>query len=310
MKMSKMNIRQLKILSLFLLALALTTQSPAQSPGQGKAPKEVITNASVIELVKLGLGESIIIEKIRQSECAFDTSIEGLKQLKAARVSDAIIQAMLAPKPSRPSPDSRPLGGSNFAVTPPASNSPKPSDADPQLQPGIYLQDKNGLREINPTTFSGTKGSYWGTALTYGIKKSRMRASVRGGSANTVIAQSRPTFYFYFDNSLASPGMAMSGMSFFGATSPAEFVLVKMDRKSNSREAVLMEFNSFGSSTGARDKDIQDFAFEKVRPGVFKVIPKESLDIGEYCFYYAGTPMGLGMAGGKLFDFSITLPAM
>ncbi len=312
--------QSLKIMRLFLLALVLVSHSSLIGGfgalgvyGQGKASKEVLTNATVIELVKLGLGDNVILEKIRQSECRFDTSVEGLKQLKAAHVSDALLQAMLSVPSAAASSNAQPLGQTGFPVTPPTATLAQPrttATTAPAHEPGIYLQEPTGLREINPTVFSGTKGSYLGAALTYGIKKSKIRASVRGASANTVVAQFRPTFYFYFDSSLAQPGMAMSGLSFFGASSPGEFVLVKMERKDNSREAVLMEFSAFGSSTGARDKDIQDFAFEKVQPGVFKVTPKANLEPGEYCFYYAGTPMGLGMAGGKLFDFSVRLPAM
>ena len=60
--------------------------------------------------------------------------------------------------------------------------------------------------------------------------------------------------------------------------------------------------------TGARDKDIVGYAFEKIRPGVFKVVPKTDLAPGEYCFFFAGTPQGFGFAGGKVFDFSIPKP--
>lgn len=86
--------------------------------------------------------------------------------------------------------------------------------------------------------------------------------------------------------------------------------MVKMERKNNSRETVLAEISAFGSSTGTRDKDIHDFSFEKIKPGVFKVVPRANLDVGEYCFYYAGAVGALGIAGGKLFDFSVTIPAM
>lgn len=166
------------------------------------------------------------------------------------------------------------------------------------------------MAEIHPSTFSSTKAGFMGTALTYGIKKSKVRAAVRGQSANTVIANSRPTFYFKFDDSPASGSLAMSSFSNFVATSPAEFVLIKMERKGNSREAVLMEVSAFGSSTGTREKDVVEFTFEKVKTGLFKVTPKARLDVGEYCFYHASSYGAAGLGGGKLFDFSVTLPAM
>lgn len=280
----------------FLTVVVLFSVAPVQSQSTN-ANKEALTNVKVIELVKLGLSETIVVEKIRQSECNFDTSTSGLAQLKGAKVSDAIIMAMMNPQNASAMPRS------TTNVSSPATGALVP----PEIQePGIYLNQDGSMSEINPTTFSGAKSSFFGTAMTYGIKKAKFRAIVRGSTANTIVNSKRPEFFFYFDRSNSNSGAAMAGFLAFGATSPAEFVLVEMSKKSNARESVLGEFNAFGSSMGARDKDIRELSFEKVKPGVFKVVPKVDLTPGEYCFYYAGTPVGLGFAGGKVFDFSVT----
>lgn len=281
---------QLLIALLIMLAGA---PARAQQPSAGQTTKEVLTNASVIELVKLGLSEALIAEKIRQSEHNFDTSVEGLRQLKAARISEALIREMMSPRAYGATP------------MPPVNDPSSNNKAVPTREPGIYAVDKGRVTQLQPTTFSGTKNNFMGAALSGGFAKSKVRASVRGASANLVLAESRPEFYFYFDEDLAAPGLAMTSFAGFSATSPAEFVLVKMERKSNSRETVLMEIGMFGSSTGARDKDIREFSFEKLRAGVFKVTPKAALDAGEYCFYFAGAAGAYGFAGGKLFDFSL-----
>ena len=70
--------------------------------------KEILTNAAIIELSQPGLGEAVIMEKIRQSECSFDTSISGLKQLKAAKVSDTLIALMMNPN-AKPAPQAAPI---------------------------------------------------------------------------------------------------------------------------------------------------------------------------------------------------------
>ncbi len=291
-----------------LLAAILALPASAQNAGGGQTKREVLTNASIIELVKLGLSDALVIEKIRQSERNFDTSVEGLRQLKGARVSEAVIREMMIPhSPGAAAPPT---------ATPPATananNAARQDESDPlaSREPGIYAANKGRLTQIHPTAFSGTKSNFLGTAFSYGLAKSKMRATVRGASANLSIAHLRPEFYFYFDEDMSAPGMAMTSFANFSATSPAEFVLVKMERKSNSRETVLMEFGAFGSSTGARDKDVREFTFEKLKSGVFKVTPKANLDPGEYCFYFAGAAGAYGLAGGKLFDFSVTLPAM
>lgn len=285
-----------------LLAVLLITlwsaPAAAQDARAGQTTNEVLTNASVIELVKLGLSDALIAEKIRQSEHNFDTSVEGLRQLKAAKVSEALIREMMSPR-----------AGVAAAPIVPANNAPADASSPPAREPGIYAVDKGRVTQLQPTTFSGTKSNFLGAAFSYGLAKSKVRASVRGAAANLVLDAARPEFHFYFDEDLAAPGLAMTSFAGLSATSPAEFVLVKMERKSNSRETVLMEVGMFGSSTGARDKDIREFSFEKLRAGVFKVTPKAALEPGEYCFYFAGAAGAYGFAGGKLFDFSLGPPA-
>jgi hypothetical protein len=274
----------------------------AQNAGAGQTQKEVLTNNSVIEMAKLGLSDALVIEKIRQSEQNFDTSVEGLRQLKIGRISDAVIREMMNSRSARPAPPA--------SAAPPAGSAGSTVDSGPLAaqEAGIYVMKNDQLTQLHPTIFSGTKSNFMKAAFSYGLAKSKMRATVRGASANLSLAQARPEFYFYFDEEMSAAGLAMTSFANFSAASPAEFVLVRMDRKNSSRETVLMEFGAFGSSTGARDKDVRDFSFEKVKPGVFKVMPKANLDPGEYCFYFAGVAGAYGLAGGKLFDFSITPP--
>jgi S1-C subfamily serine protease len=73
-----------------LLALSVAT-----SHGQPKA----LTNEDVTEMVALGLSDQVIIEKIRSASLTnFDTSVDGLKALKAAKISDAVLMAMISPR--------------------------------------------------------------------------------------------------------------------------------------------------------------------------------------------------------------------
>src|SRR5215469_7792699 len=58
--------------------------------------QEVMTNDSVITMVKAGLPDSVIIAKIRASERKFDTSTDGLVKLKTAKVPDSVIEAMIS----------------------------------------------------------------------------------------------------------------------------------------------------------------------------------------------------------------------
>ncbi len=266
--------------------------------------REVLTNVKIIELVRLGLGEDIIVEKIRQSQCQCDTSTAGLAKLQAAKVPNSIIMAMLnsasGDKPYSESGQDKPV------VKPTQTNTAKDiglsrSELSQMSEPGIYLNENGKITAIEPTIYSGTKANMLGTVFTYGIKKTKIRAVVRGKSANTQVSTARPEFYFLFSREYGNAASVMSGIGGYAATSPAEFVMVSMTIKENSREATMGSVSLYNSSTGASDKDIREFKFDKIKPGLYKVTPKIDLATGEYCFYYAGN----SGAGNKVFDFSV-----
>lgn len=54
-----------------------------------------LSNDNVIEMVTSGMSEFLIIQKIKTSECNFDTSIESLMKLVDAGVSEGIIAVMM-----------------------------------------------------------------------------------------------------------------------------------------------------------------------------------------------------------------------
>jgi hypothetical protein len=71
-------------------AAAAARASAPPSPGATK-----LTNVDVITMVAAGLSPAIITAKIAASDCAFDTSPEGLRQLKVANVPDALVLEMI-----------------------------------------------------------------------------------------------------------------------------------------------------------------------------------------------------------------------
>src|SRR6202030_4667852 len=89
-------LRPLSLLLALLLALPVWPQDAAKR----------LTNQDIIEMTNLNLSDDVIIAKIRSATGAdaskFDTSIDGLKALKAANVSDAVIKVMINPTPPPP----------------------------------------------------------------------------------------------------------------------------------------------------------------------------------------------------------------
>src|SRR5207237_4997029 len=67
-----------------------------------------LTNQDIVAMVSSGISEDVILAKIRATSAvgtgatSFDTSVEGLRELKAANVPDSIVKAMIDPTPAAP----------------------------------------------------------------------------------------------------------------------------------------------------------------------------------------------------------------
>ena len=283
------------------LTRMLTVCMLATSMCLGQQVVKKMTNEDITAMVALGLTDDVIIDKVHAAGATdFDTSIAGLTALKHAKVSDAVLRAMINPHPS--AVNSTLSTGQNTNPNDPAS----PHD------PGIYMyaETKDGLHMVilEPTVYSqGKSGGLFKSAITYGIAKMKWKAVVRGAHANVRNSDSKMAFYFYFEESNAG----LSHASFGGTTTPNEFTLLKFDEKNDSRETVVMQANAFGASSGTDEKATIAFDFTKLRPGVYKVVPKTPLKPGEYCFLSSSGigAYGAGSAGAsRLFDFAV-LPA-
>ena len=251
------------------------------------AADEKLTNASVVEMHKLGLGDGVVIDKIKSSACSFDLGVDALKQLKESGVSDAVIQAMIAAGSS-----TRPAMAANVG-----SAAGDPDDPQAAHETGIWLSQeidgKNKMTMLVPNTFDQVStGSGWGVGFGGTAK---MRSVLQGPHAELQIASSKPVFYFYFDKSGSSLSSATKV-----ATDPSDFVLVKMETHKQQRRLEIGKINLGGSKQGLSEKTMRPMQSERVADGIYKVSPAEDLSDGEYAFVYkANTSVG------KVFDFGI-----
>jgi hypothetical protein len=70
----------------------VANSSPVPSGAATSATQKAMGNADVIALAAAGLPDDIVIAKIHAASLTnFDTSLDGLKSLKAANVSDACV---------------------------------------------------------------------------------------------------------------------------------------------------------------------------------------------------------------------------
>jgi hypothetical protein len=235
------------------------------------AAEEILNNATVIELQKLSLGDGVILEKIKTSKCNFDTSLNGLKQLKEANVSSTVIQAMLATKSSGPQVSAPPASGD-------INNPAAPHTA------GVWMLESVGgknkmtqLKSEAPAEIS--RGGFIGP---WGIGKVAQTARLTGTESELQLTQRKPEFYIYFKN---------SSMEFSGAHGPQEIVLAQFtvlgkEAKSNANQRAVdvASQGAYGGTSGIDRKVTRPFEATQVAEDIYKIVPKDELAVGEYGF--------------------------
>lgn len=300
------NGRSMKYHLVILLTLLSFSLSRAQEP---------LTNDSVVKMVKAGISEDVILSMVKTQPAKYTVTPDQLIALKVAGVPDKVVAAMV---------DKSAGGGATAAgmsttqasgATPAAGTVAAGDSNDPMAahDSGIYLysKDRNGeykLTVLEQAAYQGSKtGGMLGTALTYGIKKAKMKAVIPGQHASIRTPDAEPVFYFYFEDKAA--GLGKGGFGSGSVSNPNQFALVRLDVTKSSRETIIGEFGALGASSGTNEKSMVAFKSERLRNGLYKVVPNGPLDSGEYCFLVSQMNMGAygaGAAGAtQLFDFGV-----
>lgn len=262
---------------------------------EGATLRKRFTNLDVIEMAKLGLSEDIIITKIRQAYDAgpasvnFDTTLEGLKALKAANVPDSVIKVMINPAPAQPTI----VAGAN------------PISVDPNLPPpevGVYWRDQGKFVLVQGQAVTNTKtGGKAGSFFTDGLRNQHWDATIEGHTSKNVVRDRQPIFYLYVPDGDDS----------------SDYQLIKLNKKSDHREFQIGSFGGIrgGKSGVQKDKEVS-FHAEHLGIRVYKITLDEAIKPGEYAFFM-GTGQSNTMAGarggnrsggaasGRVWDFTI-----
>jgi TPR repeat protein len=90
------------IASVAVFLCLLCAVPPVLAQNTGAPQPAVLTNTDIEQMVATGLSADVIRAKIANSQCQFDTSTAALVKLKAAKVPDAIVVAMLSAASSTP----------------------------------------------------------------------------------------------------------------------------------------------------------------------------------------------------------------
>src|SRR5919109_272077 len=253
-----------------LLGVIVSVAVLSSAVGQ-ELSKRKLTNKDVIDMVSLGLGEDVILEKIHSApETDFATDLESLKALKEAHVSDPVIRAMINPK---------------AAAAPAASNAAAPNPDVPE-DIGVYLRDRGKLVEVTPEVVGWKTGGMLKSMATYGLTKGHVNGTVQG-----------PKSALQVGNDAEFVVKCPEG------TALTEYQLLRLDMKGDRREFRAMTGGIIHASGGA-EKNAEKFDYEKVASRVFK-IKLPPLKKGEYGILPPGSTSGNVASAGKLYTFGI-----
>jgi hypothetical protein len=264
--------RRLALPVAFLAAILLLP-----SPAARAAQEEVLTNASVIELVRLKFSDDIVVQKIESSRCDFDLSVAGLKGLKSAGVSERVISAMLETQGGSPAPRARkaePAPSSKAApaaapATPAAAGAPVRFDADPER--GVYYESKGKRVRLTRSNAEIAAKGVWSSAFSFGAKKHRVVALLAGPKAELRVAGRLPVFYYV-------PGST--------EMTADDLKIARTAVREGSREVVWLEGKTV--TTSLPDEYAQPFRSERVQPGVYRITFEGDLAPGEFAFVDGG----------------------
>jgi hypothetical protein len=250
-----------------VLVLALVATLALSLPAATSLAQEVLTNDSVVQMIKAGLPEGVVITKIRSTATKFDLRTESLVSLKKNGVSDKVLEAMMA--------GGSPATGAQAAApaAAPAAGSLRDRDVIYQVIAGKYV-------ELFPTSAN--------LETNMAFFQSKSEVVLEGRKAKYRISDKQPVF-----------------LSTYGPTD-APLVKLKPGDSNDDRNLKISSgaFMPFGGTQkmGVRNEDKIATNIERDARGFYKVTPAAPLPPGEYGFILAS---GFGAGVGKIFDFGV-----
>jgi len=257
--------------SFFCLVLSSLWWTASIAAAQQAAPavsaksETAFSNKDVIKLVKLDLGDEVVIAKVKQAaDVAFDLTTDGLVQLKQAGVSSKVISAML----EKSTPPAALPGMPNAGGV----NQPRFDGMDDVR---IVIDKKEVHLPANHGDLSVT--GVWPVVFTF--------LDYPGLHARTRVKNPRPTLVIRSEHD-------PKGYYYLGK-------LDVNDEDDNNR-SLKIEQKASGFSATTRvipaGRWYVDYESAETTPGIWYITPKRDLQPGEY---------GVVVPGGSLYEFAV-----
>jgi len=274
----------------------------------GAAPaQEVLSNESVISMVRAGLSETIILAKVKSSAAKFDVRTDSLVALKRAGVTDRVIEAMVshpgqaaaaAPAPAAPAPaasapatpaaPAAPAAPATSAAATPGVAAPPSLTATPTGQAMAALKERDVVYQLVGQRYVELQPQLIEIQTNHAFFTYKSEVVISGKKATFRTGEKQPVFYTPYSHT--------------------EALLVKLKQGDSHDDRNLKmgsgAFMPFGGTTrhGVRQEDRIDVASDRDGRGYYRITPKSPLPAGEYGFVIVG---GAAVSTGKIFDFGI-----
>ncbi len=269
------------------------------------SPLPILRNQDIVDMHINGVSRNIITKKIQYSESDFSLTTEALIDLKNAKVPDQLVKVMMVPKRAVQQSGNPNLIAGALAPHPdyPIASRSKFSGA------GIFYEEYKGgapkYEELEPTTTnqrkSGGLGEAAANSVTHGLSGQSQRVGLANPSANFIVEDNRPVFYFVFAGARKDMNTVAESI-FEGVASPNDFTLMKVKPTQRGREFVIGRETSVSSSSGFSEGTVP-FRFKKISNTLYKVYFDQDIQAGEYAFFYnKGSEFSSSL---KLYDFSL-----
>jgi hypothetical protein len=217
--------------------------------------EEIITNETIVTMVKAGLGEELIISKIKTSQNQFDVSTDAILKLKNEGVNEKIIQAMIEASTKKPSDVSLPATqDTNAKQKWIASMHPQ----------HLYLKKGDTMIAIpftQPESAATLKSRISDAFMPFYTGPGDVLRFIRGENSLTRTSEKRPFFCTKMN--------------------PSNLLLVKLNYHKDKNIRYVI-------SKGRMYKETLPIELSRSPEGIFEVLPKEDLLPGEYAFIAFG----------------------
>jgi hypothetical protein len=300
--MRRINLIFASLICLLLVCQIITGQQNSKSTGKSRNTNqqtntaqsrsnesnttqqvEILTNDSIIALVRAGVDDEVIVTKVRTTKCNFDLSTQGIVSLNKAGISKRVLTVMINPTAPDPKPEAKvPAPEAKISTSAAIETNNYPTEI------GIYIKDGDKWTEIQPEVINFKTGGVLKNFASGGLIKGDINGHING-------TQSRNRIHTPLEFLIYVPeGIAIT-----------EYQLLKLRVNKDNREFRTVTGGVLHQS-GGDTRDLLTFESKKVSNRTF-IINLPHLSGAEYGFL---PPGGFSSASpsstlGKMYTFSV-----